>query len=268
MNSLKIPQENIISYSYLYNIENTLRELIIKSLSNVDGAHWYKRRLPGDVLQKYRNGIQYERSLKWYKLIPHHPIYYIDFPDLRKIIERKDNWIGVFKNIFLRKDFISSIFTELEFIRNKVAHNRKATEQDTNNLETVNAKLIKCIGENEYNELSSKITYLTDIPNRLVELEDECENTFLKCIKFEPIEKLEVWISRQNEWWFDESYLGYSLENISDYFKTIEEYSKLKRTRGSGHKIEAWVESRRIQYKYNKAQTEFSALMGVTQGGF
>ena len=94
MNENLVPEENIRIYCHLYIIENAVRELIVELLSAIDGPRWYKKRLPGDVLGKYREGVEFERGIKWFQLIPLHPIYYIDFPDLKKIIERDNNWVN------------------------------------------------------------------------------------------------------------------------------------------------------------------------------
>ena len=84
-----VPKENIEIFCYLYRIETGLREFIIDSLNGLAGQRWYKTRLPSDVLVKYRKSRNSEKNIKWTQLIPHHPIYYLDFPDLRKIIERR-----------------------------------------------------------------------------------------------------------------------------------------------------------------------------------
>jgi hypothetical protein len=117
MASSRVPRENLDVYVYLYNIETALRELIIDLLSKVDGQKWYRTRLPKDILEKYRKGLDFEKSMPWYRLLPLHPIYYIDFPDLKKIIERDDNWRDAFKKIFgSRKDVIIVALSELEFV--------------------------------------------------------------------------------------------------------------------------------------------------------
>ena len=125
-----VPEQNTAIFKYLFAIENGLRELIISSLATAAGPRWYRSRLPGDVLDKYRQGATIERSTSWTQLVPHHPMYYVDFADLRKILERDDNWRDSFEVIFKRRDLLASTLSELEFIRNKIAHNRKATLQD------------------------------------------------------------------------------------------------------------------------------------------
>ena len=40
------PQENLEIFAMLYCIETALRELIIESLSALEGSRWYKKCLP------------------------------------------------------------------------------------------------------------------------------------------------------------------------------------------------------------------------------
>lgn len=262
MNENLVPEENIRIYCHLYIIENAVRELIVELLSAIDGPRWYKKRLPGDVLGKYREGVEFERGIKWFQLIPLHPIYYIDFPDLKKIIERDNNWQDAFKRIFSRKDILSSTLGEVEFIRNKIAHNRKANSRDVEIVRGAHAKLSESIGEDYFRELSARCTCSMDIPERLSELQRECEMIFCICNNYERLENLEIWEAICAEWWFDESYLGHKVEAIQAYFGTIEMYRALPRSRGSGHKIESWVKSSGIEEKYADAKSEFAAILG------
>ncbi len=258
-----VPKENIQIYCCIYNIETALRELIIKSLKAIEGPRWYKKRLPGDVLKKYREGREYERNMKWTQLVLHHPIYYIDFTDLKKIIGRQDNWRDTFEGIFVRKDILNSTLSELEFVRNRIAHNRKVACEDVEIARGAYTKLSEAIGERKFNKLIAKCTYAMDISERLTELQKESEAIFLICKDCKPLEKLRVWKSVCGEWWFDETYLGHKLDEIVNYFEIIEEYASLPRTRGSGHRIELWIESSDIETKYTNAQIQFSVLLNI-----
>jgi len=261
MDTQLVPRENIEIYCYLYRIETGLRELIIDSLETLSGPRWYKERLPGDILEKYRNGRECERNIKWTQLVPHHPIYYIDFADIKKIIIREDNWKDVFKNIFSQKEILSSTLSELEFIRNKIAHNRRATYTDVEVAKSAYIKLSEAVGKDYFNKLSKRCTCVTDILERLTELQKEAKRSFRICKNYEPLRDVEEWESIRKEWWFDETYLGNKLDGIKKYFKAMEEYITLPRTRGSGYKIESWVKSNDIETKYNDAQSEFSVLL-------
>ena len=220
MDNQQVPKENIEIFCYLFRIETALRELIIDTLGAIDGPYWYKKRLPGDVLEKCRKGIEYERSTKWSQLVPHHPIYYGDFADLRKIIERQDNWGNVFERVFSRKDILVSTLGELEFIRNKVAHNRKANSIDVEVVVAAYSKLSESIGEDRFDELSMKCTCAEDIFERLHLLKNESEYVYSICSNYDYLDEdnIKVWRSVCNEWWFNESYLSVELENIIVFF--------------------------------------------------
>ena len=97
-----VPSTNLVIYEQLYIIEVGLRELIIEALGALT-PKWTKQRLPNDLREKIADGIKIEQGTKWTESIPHHPAYYLDFPDLAKIILRNDNWEEVFKNIFSNK---------------------------------------------------------------------------------------------------------------------------------------------------------------------
>jgi len=262
-----IPKENMRIYELLYLIEVGLRELIIQSLEATCGPNWWKERLPDDVLKKYRKGREYERSIKWCQLVPHHPIYYVDFPDLRKIIERADNWREVFSAIFKRKEILIGTLSELEPIRNKIAHNRKATVQDQRIVEGAYHKIVAAVGEERLCRLVSKCTLAPDLRETFLRLQAEAEEAFECCMKFSPIKELRVWNEIKNKWWFDETYLGYELNSIREYFSLLVDYSELPRTRGSGHKIEAWVKLTDLKEKYTKAKEQLSKLLTNIEGG-
>jgi len=170
MNSLSIPKENIDAFCYLYKIETGLREFIIDSLQNVVGTRWYKERLPGDILQKYKDGLKAEKTAKWTQLIPHHPLYYVDFPDIKKIIVRRDNWREVFSKTFYRESIVEGTLEELEPIRNKIAHSRKISSKDVTILKAAYDKISEAIGLKKFTELESRCTYAPDLYHQLTEL--------------------------------------------------------------------------------------------------
>jgi hypothetical protein len=180
---------------------------------------------------------------------------------LRKIIEREDNWSDTFKRIFSRRDILISTLGELEFIRNKIAHNRKATSKDVEIVEGAYSKLSASIGESYFRELSIRCTCSKEISERLSALQKECESTFCLCNDCKQLAELDAWKSISAEWWFDESYLGCKLEAIADYFGTVDTYLALPRSRGSGHRIESWVKSSGIKEKFANAQSEFTAIL-------
>lgn len=261
VNTHLIPSINVQLYCLLFKIENTLRELIIESLSLLDGPRWYKSRLPEDILDRYKSSLVFERSIRWTKMIPHHPIYYIDFADLRKIIERNDNWDNAFKNIFVRKEVITAFFAELEPIRNKIAHNRKGSESDFHIVKGALSMLLEAIGDDKINQLLSKCTQVLDIKNTLIAFNDQINNIILQIKQYQIIEDVAFYKKLKSNWWFDDSYLNYNLENITLFMKKTSEYISLKRGRGVGHIIEKWVIDSNIGDYYEKAHIDLNNLL-------
>ena len=91
-----VPAENAECFSYLYVIETALRELIVECLEQAAGSRWYKTRLPENPLESFKMGRRVERECPWHQSVPLHPIYYTEFPHLKEIIERSDNWKDTF----------------------------------------------------------------------------------------------------------------------------------------------------------------------------
>ncbi|MFM6137903.1 MAG: Swt1 family HEPN domain-containing protein, partial [Sphaerospermopsis kisseleviana] len=164
-----IPQENKQVYYQLYCIETALRELIIEQLKNLAGYQWYKQRVPSDARQNSQTRLQGEKNQGWSQFIPYHKIYYTDFPDLQKIILQKNNWQDIFQSIFHREEVLKGTLTELEPIRNKIAHNRKLTQNDVDIVQGSYTKICECIGQEKFFNLVSKCTCATDIKSELRE---------------------------------------------------------------------------------------------------
>lgn len=262
MENLQVPESNIQVYSYIYNIENGLRELIIDSLEAVFGKRWYKIRLPGDVLEKYRNGVNAERKTRWFEMVPSHPIYYVDFSDIRKIIEREDNWRDAFYSIFLNKGDIVQMLTQLEHVRNNVAHNRKVSRANSDFTKMTYEKLSNLIGTEYFMKLYMRCTCSDGIYDMLSALRKECEETFYICTNYKKLEGTKVWTNTRDTWWFDETYLDCKLDWIINYFICIEKYGSLPRLRGAGYRIESWVKNNNIENLYSQAQDQFANILG------
>jgi hypothetical protein len=145
--------KNVSAYEILFDIEVLLRELIARRLEAAHGPKWSKRGLPADIQPKVTSGIVYDRSVAWHKAVPHHPLYYVDFPDLKKIIINGTNWTTIFSGIFGQKLGTESSLTELELLRNKVAHNRFVTDADLQVLKGLHVRLISSISPQELNEV-------------------------------------------------------------------------------------------------------------------
>jgi len=247
-----VPKENIEIYCYLYCIENALREFIIEKSASIDGHKWYKIRLPDDVLKKYRKSVDAEYKAKWTQLIPHHPMYYIDFADIKKIMDRQDNWRDVFESAFGKKEILMGTLSELEFIRNKIAHNRKATPKDLDIVRGAYTKITEVIGPEKFNRFVVSVSSILDLLERMKKLEVSAAIYLRTVQNCQPVEKLEHWDSTLSEWWFDETYLGIKLDDIVIFYETLKDYAALPRQRGKGHIIEKWVKESDIEAKHQE----------------
>lgn len=257
----QVPDANRSIHAVLYALEVGLREFIIEVLSSKAGPRWWKERLPRDVLEQYRRGVEYERQAKWTSLVPHHPLYYIDFPALRQVIEGRDNWRDAFKETFARKSVVTATLEELEPVRNKVAHNRKATASDVELAKTALAKISTAIGETRFAELVRKPSQAPDIFQTITALKDEARAKFEACSQSKELPPLEMWRHVESSWWFDDVFLGKPTEAITRLFEIFSTYEALPRYRGSGHKTDKWVSESDIKDVFDWAEKEFAALL-------
>jgi hypothetical protein len=257
-----VPEKNLKIYRRIYTIEIVLRELIISALGEVRGELWHIDMLPPDILRKYLNAKEYEEAENWNQLVPHHPIYYIDFSHLRIIIEAKKNWNAVFKGIFKKSlNGVQSRLSALEPIRNKIAHNRLTSDKDFEVVEVTFEWLSECLGEQRVLDLATRMTLARDIPGQIGELRAEALTVVAACTRCAALESLATWQSIGNSWWFDQAYLGHPVDRIVIFFETAEEYHAIPRRRGSGHHIEAWVRKSQIEDKYEDAEKDFTRIL-------
>lgn len=255
----EIPLESISVYKSLYLIEITLRELIITEFNSLD-PRWIKTRLPNDIREKIKEGRLYEYNIKWTELVPHHPLYYIDFPDIKKIIERKDNWDDIFKRIFSDKDVFVSLLRELEPIRNKIAHHRIITQSDTQVVNSCLTSLISSIGEGNFYKFSRKQTTCENIVSQINSLIKFAEDCYIKCKKVNEIPSIDEWLKIKQSWWFDSNYLNFDIDVFSNFFTIIEEYYNFPRYRGVGIEIEERLNASNFDHHYKVLMSGISSI--------
>lgn len=140
---------NTKCYEYLHDLENELRMAIIFCLAKRYGKRWWNQRIPSDIKDNHgeRKGTKSKKieDLEELRLKGHdsedlHEIFYTYFPDLKKIIEKRDNWQEVFEDIFGRRDVLVKL-DELYPLRNIIAHNRYLTKENADTVELYYKKL-------------------------------------------------------------------------------------------------------------------------------
>jgi hypothetical protein len=254
-----VPEENLEIYELLFRIETVLRELIIDALSTLDGPRWFQRRLPSECRDQFKLGLERDRATKWTTNVPHHPVYYINFPDLRLTIEQRENWASTFKDIFPKnKELVTTDLLELEFIRNKVAHNRRATSSDVDIVKAAHSKLSNALGPRRFELLVGRYTNEPNIPRHIQALLREVDVSYSLCARGRLVLRLDQWkLACRTWWWFDEAYLGRSLGRVNTYFERLEDYQRIPRDSPT---LASWARDQDIASRHIAARADLQSI--------
>jgi len=257
-----VPKTNVTGYQLVYIFEVAIRELIIELAAEKHDSRWYKHLLPGgNIMEKYEAAKIYERKTPWSQCVPAHPMYYLDLPELREVIGRRDNWKTFFGELFSNRDVFLGAMQELEPIRNKIAHNRTVTAADVKILHAALDKLRNSLGASRLAALVARQTAVPDLASSFQDLRVQARACYLSCRSFQPMAVPKQWEMIVQEWWFDSDYLGVSVEPIIEFFQVIETYMNLPRGRGSGHRIEEWVRKQDLGTIYDRADNTLSRIL-------
>ena len=261
-----VPQTNVDVYRFVFLIEVALRELFIEEFTLASGPKWYKKHLPSDLLLAYTESRKKEFAEPWTSHASLHPLYYLDFADLAKVIERGDNWHKILSTSFGNKrDVLVGDLQRLSALRNKVAHNRKATAEDVTLARSTCESFAHALG-NRFAILVNRCTCILSIPEYLRALQGEIDRTYNACLQKEILLESSVWIEISTCWWFDESYLNTNLNPIVEYFCTaIQSYRDLPRSRGSGPAIERWLRESELENLFQSARACVKILLEVVK---
>jgi len=255
-----VPELNLSAYQILYSLEVGMREFIIDRLSAAFGPRWWKQ-LPPDVLKTCNEGRAYERTIAWARLIPHHPMYYVAFPDLKKVLEKTDNWRGAFGFELGRRDIIVATLSEVEPVRNAIAHNRLVSAADVSIVEGSYLKIAAAIGPERFAAYLATGASRADVLSVLAQLQHDLRTTYQACSACRELAEPPAWTAARAAWWFDPEYLGAPVDAVLGYFGAIEAYRRLPRHRGTGHQIEAWVQSVRLDTLQQQAAAQLAAML-------
>lgn len=225
-------------YQRLFRIENTLRELVVAELGRVGGSKWWKQRVPGPLQQKATAGKVYEASQPWRGRIIYHPIFYLDYPELRAIVEKKDNWDDAFQPLFLRKDQFSATFGAVEPARNRVAHTRVCLPDDLRAMDRAIAMLETAIGADRVIELSKLRSFVADgdrILERFRSDLSESHRSFLACEHLAP-ERLPEALP----YWLMAEAFEHHTADLEALLSLLAEYSEIQPGVGSALRLLNW----------------------------
>lgn len=134
---------NSKAYRVLFVLETRIRAFIAKAMINAHGERWIAQRIPGEMRQKWQEKQQKASDSGE----PRQPlIAYADFTDYIQIIERRDNWNAVFKEVFRRKDDVRESFARLFPIRICTMHARPISLDDELLLRAESRRILRAIG--------------------------------------------------------------------------------------------------------------------------
>ncbi|WP_156390438.1 hypothetical protein [Rhizobium sp. Root1203] len=235
---------SVEGYELFFEIEVVLRELITRNLEQQFGKKWLKQALPPDIRKRISDGLEYERSIPWAKLVPHSPLYYSDFPHLRILIEMGGNWT-LFAETFRNKDGVRVHLGELEAIRNKIAHLRYLTDRDLAYLRTARDRIVGCIPPTDLKRLMQSAAAHVPITAYLARLVDAIEGALvaMRLGKTYTDYQSEIF-DALDQWWFEDAYLGRSTERIRAFSMLLEGYQGLPSGLGQALKKRQWIEER------------------------
>jgi hypothetical protein len=130
------------AHDQLQRFERDLRIFIDKLMMQAFGASWVKNRTPEGMFDEWtrKRTAAIEKGEAEQALI-----FYADFSDYTKIIERKDNWAEVFEALFHRKQDVQESFVRLFPIRICTMHARIITLDDELLLRVETRRILRVI---------------------------------------------------------------------------------------------------------------------------
>jgi hypothetical protein len=126
--------------SLLYDLENRLRVFVGSKI-----ALDYKG-IKGSILKSWQSA-QRKENMPWRKPVTYGLIYYSNFDELRIIITQSENWSKIFQKHFGRPEGIISRLTELDSIRDTIAHNRIISSFDFESFKHLYEQILRCMEE-------------------------------------------------------------------------------------------------------------------------
>ncbi len=127
------------AYSKLYLLENYIRDFLENKLYEKYKDDWWSKGVPNNIKPKAEKNKNKDKRDKNY-------IYYLDFGDLRKIIQYKENWSSIFSEIFKTQTGIIGRLEELEPIRHSIAHTRMLNNGELLKIELFFKEIPEMIG--------------------------------------------------------------------------------------------------------------------------
>jgi hypothetical protein len=131
------------AFRLLYVLENIVRELISSKLTEEFTDTWFDVKATTEMKRRYQDRKSKEDSQQWHPGRNRHPIFYLDFGDLSKLIV--NNWPS-FEAYFPSQAWVQSRLDEAERSRNVIAHTNLLPEDEVDRLEMYLRDFIRQVG--------------------------------------------------------------------------------------------------------------------------
>jgi hypothetical protein len=125
----------------LFRVENRLRELVGRALSQVEET-WWPSRFPAALVNEVGQRRQGEANSHAPASVEMHPLAYLTLGELFDSISEETNWEQVFKiRLGMRREAFAQATAAITAVRNKVAHNRPVDGDDITALQMATERL-------------------------------------------------------------------------------------------------------------------------------
>ncbi len=114
------------TFPFLFIIENSIRELIVRTLSRKKN-NWWDEFVPNMIKKSVKRTADKEKKFPYREKRGNQPILYCNFSDLKEIILANQN---DFKNIIFDFEWFEIKMDEIYMVRNNIAHSIPLTKDD------------------------------------------------------------------------------------------------------------------------------------------
>jgi hypothetical protein len=130
-------------YELLFCLENSMRELIERTLKEADALSEWTDGIKADVLKSARKREAQDQAARWHGPRGGSILNYLDFPDLGEII--LDRWQN-FEDLLGDRRWVERYFNEMNPTRRALAHTGDLTDFDVERMEMRVREWLRVVG--------------------------------------------------------------------------------------------------------------------------
>jgi hypothetical protein len=131
------------TYELLFCLENSMRELIERTLKEVEDLNEWTDGIKPDILANARNREEQDEAARWHGPRGGSLLSYLDFPDLGAIVLHR--WDD-FADLLGDRRWVEGYFREMNPTRRALAHTGDLTEFDVQRMEMRVQEWLRVVG--------------------------------------------------------------------------------------------------------------------------